>query len=46
MEYLLKLGYVERLGTGIKLMQRRMLEHCGREPEFRENDDEFTVCLT
>ena len=45
MEYLLKLGYVERLGTGIKLMQRRILEHCGREPEFRENDDEFIVCL-
>ena len=45
MEHLLKLGYVERLGTGIKLMQRRILEHCGREPEFRENDDEFIVCL-
>ena len=45
MEYLLKLGYVERLGTGIKLMQRRMLEHCGREPEFLEKDDEFIVCL-
>lgn len=45
MEYLLKLGYVERLGTGIRLMQRRMLEHCGREPEFFERDDEFIVCL-
>jgi len=45
MEYLLKLGYVERLGAGIRLMQRRMLEHCGREPEFFERDDEFIVCL-
>ena len=45
MEYLLKLGYVELLGTGIRLMQRRMLEHCGREPEFFERDDKFTVYL-
>ena len=32
MEYLLKMGYVERLGTGIRLMLSRMRELFGREP--------------
>jgi len=45
MEYLLKLGYVERLGTGIILILRRMLEYCGREPEFDERENEFLVRL-
>ncbi len=45
MEYLLKLGYVERLGTGIRFILKRMLEYCGREPEFEERENDFLVRL-